>query len=99
MQLDLQVARTVSTVPSRPDLRARGAYYTPVDAAHAMAAWALRREDDVVLEPSFGEGAFLGAVSDLAAARGWSDITALRSHFHAKTFVPPPSSHSTFPSQ
>lgn len=48
----------------------RGAYYTPRDAAHFLATWALRGSDEVFLEPSFGDGAFIRAVADVAAARG-----------------------------
>lgn len=51
--------------------KALGAFYTPEDAAHYMAQWAIRSEDDVVLEPSVGDGAFISAVKDVARAHGW----------------------------
>ena len=66
------VAQVLTDRGSAVDRRkALGAYYTPVDAAHYLASWALRREDDVVLEPSAGDGAFLAAAADVAASRRW----------------------------
>ncbi|MBF4601899.1 N-6 DNA methylase [Frigoribacterium sp. VKM Ac-1396] len=50
--------------------RARGAYYTPQDAAHFLASWALRGSDETFLEPSFGDGSFIRAVADVAHLRG-----------------------------
>lgn len=41
--------------------KSRGAYYTDSDVAHHLAVWAVRSPDDVVLEPSAGEAAFLVA--------------------------------------
>lgn len=49
--------------------RARGAYFTPRDAAHYLASWVLRGAGETVLEPSFGDGSFIRAVADVAAAR------------------------------
>lgn len=43
--------------------RALGAYYTPSVAADFLAAWVVRREGDRVLEPSIGDGVFLGALA------------------------------------
>ncbi|MFC5998166.1 hypothetical protein ACFP6A_05420 [Quadrisphaera sp. GCM10027208] len=51
--------------------KAYGAFYTPADAAHYMASWAIRSPEDVVLEPSLGDGSFIAAANDVAAARGW----------------------------
>ncbi|WP_275101776.1 N-6 DNA methylase [Nocardiopsis dassonvillei] len=48
--------------------RARGAYYTPGDAAHFMAKWLVRHEDETYLEPSLGDGVFIDAVNDVIAA-------------------------------
>ncbi len=42
-------------------LKARGAFYTPPQIADFLAAWAIRRSRDAVVEPSCGEGAFLAA--------------------------------------
>lgn len=42
-------------------LKARGAFYTPAQIAEYLAAWAIRRSSDTVIEPSCGEGAFLTA--------------------------------------
>lgn len=39
--------------------QARGAYFTPVDVARFIAAWAIRSAADRVLEPSCGEAVFL----------------------------------------
>jgi adenine-specific DNA methylase len=39
----------------------RGGYYTPADVADAIAKWAIRKSDDKILEPSFGDGVFLGS--------------------------------------
>ena len=44
--------------------RAMGAYMTPPDAARLLAAWALRRPGERVVEPSMGEGSFLAALAD-----------------------------------
>jgi adenine-specific DNA-methyltransferase len=52
--------------------KALGAFYTPRDAAHYMASWAIRCDDEVVLEPSIGDGVFVAAVQDAAATAGWS---------------------------
>jgi adenine-specific DNA-methyltransferase len=45
-----------------PDARkARGAFFTPEELCRYIATWAIRSRDDVVLEPSCGEAAFLVA--------------------------------------
>lgn len=51
--------------------KALGAYYTPESAATFMAKWLLRRPNDRILEPSFGDGAFLSAVASVSAVRGF----------------------------
>jgi len=51
--------------------KAYGAYYTPTDAAHVLASWAMRRDGEVLLEPSIGDGSFLAAAQEVATARGW----------------------------
>ena len=43
--------------------RRLGAYYTPHSAADYMAAWIVRANGDHILEPSFGDGIFLRAVT------------------------------------
>lgn len=55
--------------------RTRGAYFTPRDAAHFLASWVHRDESDVVLEPSFGDGSFIRAMTDVAAAKSVSRPT------------------------
>jgi hypothetical protein len=52
--------------------KAFGAFYTPKDAAHYMASWAMRAESDVILEPSLGDGSFIAAANEVAVARGWT---------------------------
>ncbi|HYE99508.1 MAG TPA: N-6 DNA methylase [Planctomycetota bacterium] len=43
---------------------ARGAFYTPAELAAPLCAWAVRGAGDTVLDPSCGDGAFLGAALD-----------------------------------
>lgn len=40
----------------------RGGYYTPPVIADFIAKWAIRSSDDTVLEPSFGDGAFIESI-------------------------------------
>ena len=49
--------------------RSLGAYYTPDKAVGLMARWILDRSPASILEPSFGDGAFLVAVQDEAVRR------------------------------
>ncbi|WP_370276608.1 Eco57I restriction-modification methylase domain-containing protein [Roseovarius indicus] len=42
----------------------RGGYYTSDELAEWLSAWAIRRSDDMILEPSCGDGAFLKAASN-----------------------------------
>ncbi len=39
--------------------KARGAFFTPQEVADFLTGWAIRTSDDLVLEPSCGEAAFL----------------------------------------
>jgi adenine-specific DNA-methyltransferase len=41
-----------------------GTYYTPSELAKAMVRWAVRTNSDQILEPSFGEGAFVNEALD-----------------------------------
>jgi adenine-specific DNA-methyltransferase len=54
--------------------RQLGAFYTPHSATELMASWAVRRDNERILEPSFGDGAFLRAVKDSAAERGLTGV-------------------------
>lgn len=54
--------------------RLLGAFYTGTSAADVMARWAVRESGDRVLEPSFGGGAFLRAVSLASKRKGVSRI-------------------------
>lgn len=65
--------------------KAYGAFYTPKDAAHYMASWAMRAEDDTILEPSIGDGSFIAAANDVAAGRGWRRPTYIASELNART--------------
>lgn len=49
--------------------RQRGAYYTPADAAEFMADWLVRSAGETYVEPSFGAGAFLRAVTTAATKK------------------------------
>lgn len=60
-----------------PDLTTRrrlGAYYTPQSATEYLAAWAIRRDEERVLEPSLGDGAFLRAAVSSVARRKMSGV-------------------------
>ncbi|MEX0806702.1 MAG: N-6 DNA methylase [Candidatus Binatia bacterium] len=50
----------------------RGGYYTSLELAKWLCAWAIRSGDDVVLEPSCGDGAFLEAAVSRFAELGAS---------------------------
>jgi adenine-specific DNA-methyltransferase len=54
--------------------RRGGIYYTPPPAAQAMASWAIRSNDDQVLEPCFGSGVFLAAIKQESVARGFTFV-------------------------
>jgi len=54
--------------------RLLGQFYTDVTATDAMARWVVRDSGDRVLEPSFGDGAFLHAVKRAAKERGLSRV-------------------------
>jgi adenine-specific DNA-methyltransferase len=62
----------VTAVADTPALRkARGAFFTPPALSRYVAEWAVREPDDLVLEPSCGESAFLLAAGErLGALRG-----------------------------
>lgn len=64
----------LSSRAPRTEERGRGAYFTPEAAAAVMARWALRRPDDVVLEPSLGDGRFALAVQEHARRQGWGSV-------------------------
>ncbi|MGD0248323.1 MAG: N-6 DNA methylase [Candidatus Limnocylindrales bacterium] len=59
-----------TTAPSRDQQKARGAFYTPLELTGFLAHWAIRSADDHVLEPSCGDGAFLGAISERFGSLG-----------------------------
>lgn len=54
----------------------RGGYYTPDDLAAFLCEWVLEIEPKRVLEPSCGDGVFLGALRKVGAAEDL-DITAI----------------------
>lgn len=66
------VSHAVTTAMLLGERKAYGAFYTPTDAAHVLASWAMRRDGEVLLEPSIGDGSFVAAAQDVATARGWA---------------------------
>lgn len=67
--------------------RRLGSYFTPHNATELMIQWAIRSPDDVVLEPSLGDGSFLKAAATYAASRGWPQLSTLASELDEKTAV------------
>ena len=63
-----------TTAPSRDQQKARGAFYTPPELTRFLAHWAIRSASDRVLEPSCGDGAFLGSISERFAGLGADDL-------------------------
>lgn len=53
-----------------PPDKLRGGYYTPSDLADWITTWCIRSARDHVLEPSCGDGAFLGAAARRLLALG-----------------------------
>jgi adenine-specific DNA-methyltransferase len=51
----------------------RGGYYTPVCLAKKITDWAIRTDTDSVLEPSCGDGSFIGSVVDKLSSLGCND--------------------------
>lgn len=51
----------------------RGGYYTPEKISEFITGWAIRSSTDVVLEPSCGDGSFLGAISSRMKYLGATD--------------------------
>jgi methylase of polypeptide subunit release factors len=68
---EVSVSEALSPAMLLGERKAYGAFYTPTDAAHFLASWAMRREGEVLLEPSTGDGSFVAAAHEVAAARGW----------------------------
>lgn len=63
--------------PAATSLIARkllGAYYTPHSAAEYIADWAIRADEERVLEPSFGDGIFLRAVAGSAERKSCNNV-------------------------
>jgi len=58
----------------RTQQRSLGAYFTPNDAAELMVRWAVRHSEDVLLEPSLGDGQFAIAAQRFANSRGWGKL-------------------------
>ena len=55
---------------SQDAVKLRGGYYTSPEVAKWLCEWAIRRITDQVLEPSCGDGIFLGAALDRFATLG-----------------------------
>lgn len=61
------IVHQASTVLGKQEMQEKkqnGVYYTPDRAAQILTRWAIRRPDDVVLEPSFGGCGFLVATRE-----------------------------------
>lgn len=62
------------------DRKARGAFFTPPELCDYIASWAIRSADDIILEPSCGEAAFLlsaGAKLDALTSAGRTGVGRL----------------------
>lgn len=62
---------TPTTTETPFQIKARGAFYTPPAVADFLCRWAIRSAADRVLEPSCGDGVFMGA-----ASRRFGDLQA-----------------------
>ncbi len=60
--------------PDSTTQRLLGAYYTPRSAADYMADWLIRHDGEHVLEPSFGNGIFLRAITTSATRRSFTHV-------------------------
>lgn len=65
----------------------RGGYYTSAELASWLCAWAIRRPDELVLEPSCGDGTFLEAASARLEALG-AHGPARANHLRGVEIVP-----------
>lgn len=52
----------------------RGGYYTPIEIADFVASWVITSSEDIVLEPSCGDGVFLSSVSKKLKALGAKEV-------------------------
>jgi adenine-specific DNA-methyltransferase len=59
---------------ARPATKLLGAYYTADLAAEFMARWAIRTAQDRVLEPCFGDGAFLRSIIRTSLEKGFQQV-------------------------
>lgn len=69
-QLAMPSATEVAPTLAATGSRALGAYYTPSIPAALLTQWALRQDGDRILEPSMGDGSFLGALRAEGERRG-----------------------------
>jgi len=83
--MEVSVSEALSTGMLLDERKAYGAFYTPTDAAHYLASWTMRREGEVLLEPSIGDGSFLAAAREVAAARGWGRPSFVASELNPRT--------------
>jgi adenine-specific DNA-methyltransferase len=61
---------TPVTAETPDEIKARGAFYTPIELTNFLATWAVRSSADRVLEPSCGDGAFIAAIQSRMAQLG-----------------------------
>jgi adenine-specific DNA-methyltransferase len=66
-----------NTAETLAEVKARGAFYTPLRIATFLVAWAIRDQSARVLEPACGDGAFMVAASDRLSTLGATDASML----------------------
>lgn len=55
----------------------RGGYYTPSDIANFIIQWAAPLPNDIILEPSCGDGSFLAALRDTVPSCAQQNVTGI----------------------
>ena len=73
--LNVNVPAKKTKTPSESAIRRlTGVYYTPSSAADFMADWLVRRDEEHILEPSFGEGIFIRSVAAINNRRNFGPM-------------------------
>jgi len=71
---------------ARPTTKLLGAFYTGESATEFMARWAIRTPEDRVLEPCFGDGAFLRSIRRTCRERGFHEVEVFGVEMAESTF-------------
>ncbi len=67
----------MSSLPADRSIRKRlGAWYTPDSLVASLVAWGVRTPDDVILDPSVGDGQFLRESAGRLRSLGWNGQSA-----------------------